>query len=420
MKTRKLIGLLLLTVTQLSFGQEAVRLSDCQQWAREQHPLLKQKELYEQIKELKLANNQTNYFPQVDLNGQATYQTDVTKVGISLPNVSLPELAKDQYKLYADVKQSIWDGGLTKGNELLELAKSEADQQGVEVELYQVQERVNNTFFASFLIQKNLDLLAKKEETLKARIEQLQVAVEQGTLLASELDQLLAEQVKVKQQQLELETQRETALATLAILTGKEVGALSNLEMESSEFSADRSLSRPELQLFEKQTEMLSASADLIQKKRNPKLFGFGQLGYGRPGLNMLSDDFDTYALVGVGLNWTVFDWKKTKREKETISMQQQLVATRQQDFERNMTIALDSEYRKIKQLEATLQRDRELIALQQRITQSSASKLENGTITTSDYIQDLNAELSARITLETHKVQLEAAKINYQTIKGI
>ncbi len=420
MKTRKLIGLLLLTMAQLSHGQEAVRLSDCQQWAREQHPLLKQKELYEQIKELKLADNQTNYFPQIDLNGQATYQTDVTKVGISLPNVSLPELAKDQYKLYADVKQSIWDGGLTKGNELLELAKSEADQQGVEVELYQVQERVNNTFFASFLIQKNLDLLAKKEETLKARIEQLQVAVEQGTLLSSELDQLLAEQVKVKQQQLELETQRETALATLAILTGKEVGALSNLEMESSEFSADRSLSRPELQLFEKQTEMLSASADLIQKKRNPKLFGFGQLGYGRPGLNMLSDDFDTYALVGVGLNWTVFDWKKTKREKETISMQQQLVATRQQDFERNMTIALDSEYRKIKQLEATLQRDRELIALQQRITQSSASKLENGTITTSDYIQDLNAELSARITLETHKVQLEAAKINYQTIKGI
>lgn len=420
MKTRKLIGLLLLTMAQLSFGQEAVLLSDCQQWAREQHPLLKQKELYEQIKELKLANNQTNYFPQIDLNGQATYQTDVTKVGISLPNVSLPELAKDQYKLYADVKQSIWDGGLTKSNELLELAKSEADQQGVEVELYQVQERVNNTFFASFLIQKNLDLLAKKEETLKARIEQLQVAVEQGTLLSSELDQLLAEQVKVKQQQLELETQRETALATLAILTGKEVGALSNLEMESSEFSADRSLSRPELQLFEKQTEMLSASADLIQKKRNPKLFGFGQLGYGRPGLNMLSDDFDTYALVGVGLNWTVFDWKKTKREKETISMQQQLVASRQQDFERNMTIALDSEYRKIKQLEATLQRDRELIALQQRITQSSASKLENGTITTSDYIQDLNAELSARITLETHKVQLEAAKINYQSIKGI
>ncbi|MGQ8338784.1 TolC family protein [Sunxiuqinia sp. A32] len=421
MKIKKRFYLLwFLLPVQLVLAQEPVSLEQCQEWARTYHPLLKQKELYQKMTELKLENNETNYLPKVDLNAQATYQSDVTKVGISLPNVNIPEQSKDQYKMYLDVKQNIWDGGLTKANAILEKAREETNLQGVEVELYKVKEQVNSLFFSSFLIQQNLELLSKKQETLQTRKVQIESAVKNGVLLSSELDQILAELVKVTQQQVELESHQETVLAALGILTGKNVDDLRNLEINSLNINIDSELKRPELNLFETQNDLLAASSDLLQKKRNPKLFGFGQAGYGRPGLNMLSNEFDTYALVGVGLNWTVFDWKNNQREREIIQLQQQLVNTQEQQFERNITIALDSEYRKLEKLEKILESDRELIELQTRITASSASKLENGTITSSDYIQDLNAEMAARITFETHKVQAEAAKINYQTIKGI
>ncbi|WP_159517144.1 TolC family protein [Sunxiuqinia indica] len=420
MRIRKLVILLcFLLPAQLLLAQEPVTIEQCQRWARDYHPLLKQQEIYQKMSALKLENNATNYLPQIDLKAQATYQSEVTKIGISLPNMNIPEISKDQYKMYLDVKQTIWDGGLTKANEILEHAKEESNLQGVEVELYKVKEQVNRLFFTSFLIQQNLELLLKKQETLDSRKSQMETAVEQGMLLASELDQILAEQIKVKQQQIELQSNRETVLSTLSILTGKPLDDLQNLTIETVEFTPDNDLHRPELKLFETQTDLLAASSDLLQKKRNPKLFGFGQAGYGRPGLNMLNNDFGAYGLVGVGLNWTVFDWKNTNREREVIQLQQQLVNTQQQQFERNINVALDGEYRKIKQLESILKSDRELIELQERITQSSASKLENGTITSSDYIQDLNAEIAARITLETHKIQVEAAKINYQTIKG-
>lgn len=414
----ELIFIGMLTV-QVAWGQQPVSLKDCQQWAREYHPLLQQKELYEQMGTLKLENNETNKLPQVDLNAQATYQTDVTEVGIALPNVAIPGQAKDQYKMYLDVKQSIWDGGLTKANAILEQARTATNLQAVEVELYQLREQVNSLFFSSFLIQQNLALLGRKLETLTAREVQMFSAVENGMRLESDLDQIRAEQVKVKQQQLELQSQRETVVAALAILTGKQADDLQQLEIESQQPDLNQLPGRPELALFETQTSLLAASSDLLQKKRNPKLFGFGQAGYGRPGLNMLSSDFDTYALVGLGVSWSAFDWKNTRREKEIIQTQQDLVTTRERQFERNIRIALDGEYRKMEQLKALLVSDQELIDLQARITASAASKLENGTITTSDYLQDLNAELAARIALETHKVQLEAAKVNYQTIKG-
>ena len=419
MKNRRLLFLWLLLPAQLVVAQQQVTLNDCQQWARAYHPLLEQQAIYKQMSELKLDNNRTNSLPQVGLNAQATYQSDVTEIGLSMPSVDIPEVAKDQYKLYLDVKQNIWDGGLTKANEILEKAKERTNQQSVEVELYKIREQVNSLFFTSFLIQQNLDLLEKKQETLDARKKQMDSAVKNGTLLQSELNQILAELVKIRQQQIELQSRRETVLSALAILTGKELSNLQNLVIETNDISLAGELNRPELSLFEKKTNMLAASSDLLQKKRNPKVFGFGQAGYGRPGLNMLNDEFDAFYLVGLGVNWTVFDWKNTRREREVIQLEQQLVSTQQQQFERQINIALDGEFRKIQQIQNLLESDRELIELQEQITKSAASKLENGTITASDYLQDLNAEMGARITFETHKVQLEAAKINYQNIQG-
>lgn len=419
MKTRISLIMSLLLSVQLLFAQPKVTLSDCQVWARDVHPLLKQKELYQKMSALKLDNIQTAYLPQLGINAQASYQSDVTHVGISLPGVNIPTVSKDQYKAYLDVRQNIWDGGVSKARESVEEAQNQADQQSVEVSLYQVKEQVNNLFFSSFLIQQNLALLGKKQETLEARKKQMESALANGAILQSDLDQVLAELVKVSQQQLELQTGRETALAALAILTGKEPSDLQNLEIETSEMVDDTEIVRPEMDLFHQQTDLLSASAELTQKTRNPKLFGFGQAGYGRPALNMLNDNFDTYYLVGVGVSWTPFDWKQTKRSKEVIQMQEEMVKTQQEQFERNITIALDGQSRKIAQLQQILESDRELIGLQERIAKSSASKLENGTITTADYLQDLNAELTARITFETHKVELESAKISYQNLLG-
>ncbi|HKJ42629.1 MAG TPA: TolC family protein [Sunxiuqinia sp.] len=419
MKIRKRLLFILLLPAQLVLAQEPVHLSDCQQWAREQHPLLKQKELYRKMSELKLENNKTNYLPNLNLNARATYQSAVTSVDVPIPNVNIPSVSKDQYKMYVDVKQNIWDGGLTKANEILEKAQDAANEQGVEVELYKVREQVNSLFFTSFFIQQNLDILGKKQETLEARKKQMQSGVDHGVILQSDLDQILAELVKVDQQKIELQSNRETVLSALAIFTGKQPGDLQNLVIDNQDQLLDNQLNRPELGLFQKQADALMASSNLIQKKRNPKLFGFGQAGYGRPALNMLNDNFDTYYLVGVGFKWNIFDWKNTKRDQEIIQMKQQMINTQQQQFERSINIALDRQKHKIGELENILKSDQNLIELQLRIARSAESKLDNGTITTSDYIKDVNAEAAARIILQTHKIRLEQAKIDYQNIQG-
>ena len=419
MKTIKLLFVALLFPVHLLMAQEAVTLEQCQTWARENHPVLKQLDLYQQILDLKNENNATSYLPQINLNGQATYQSDVTKIGISLPNMKIPTVDKDQYKFYLDLKQTIWDGGLSKAKELLNNAENAGNLQQTEVELYQVKEKVNQFFFTSFLIQENLKILEKKTETLNERKKILESAVNNGMVLSADLDQLLAEQIKTEQTVIELKSNKETVLYALSILTGKTTEQFANLSLPVEPTDLNMPLKRPEMELFSKQNELLSANSDLLQKQRNPKLFGFGQAGYGKPGLNMLNNSFDTYYMVGLGFSWNVLDWKTTSRQKQIIRLQQDMVQTKQDAFVRNIDLATDQQNKQIKQIGELLKTDQQLITVRERITKTSASKLENGTITTADYIQDLNAETTARLMLETHKIQLKEAWIKLANIRG-
>ena len=419
MKTIKLMFAALLFPIHLLMAQEAVTLEQCQNWARENHPVLKQLDLYQQILNLKNENNATSFLPQVNLNGQATYQSAVTKIGISLPNINIPSVDKDQYKFYLDFKQTIWDGGLSKAKELINNAENAGNLQQTEVELYQVKEKVNQFFFTSFLIQENLKILEKKTETLGERRKILESAVNSGMVLSSELDQLLAELIKTEQLVIELKSNKETVLYALSILTGKTTEQLNNLKLPEELAVTDLPMKRPELDLFSKQNELLNANSEILQKQRNPKLFGFGQAGYGKPGLNMLNNQFDTYYLVGLGFSWNVLDWKTTSRQKQMIKLQQDIVQTKQESFVRNIDLATDQQNKQINQIAELLKTDQDLIVIRERITKTSASKLENGAITMADYIQDLNAETTARLMLETRKIQLKEVQIKLENIRG-
>jgi outer membrane protein TolC len=145
-----------------------------------------------------------------------------------------------------------------------------------------------------------------------------------------------------------------------------------------------------------------------------PKLYAFGQLGYGRPGLNMLNNEFDDFYIVGATLKWNFWDWNKTKREKQVYAIQKSMVTTKRENFTKNLSIDLQNRKAAIQKLEEALKRDADIVTLRSGITQIAQSQLNNGVITTSDYLNELNAETQARINLETHKIQLEQAKVSY------
>ncbi len=117
MKTIIFSILLYVSASYGLFAQESITLETCYQSAIENYPLTRQKELLPISNELKVKNLNKNYLPEMMVNGQAHYQSDVTKTpfqNASIPGIEpIPTVANDWYKISLDVHQVIYDGSTT-------------------------------------------------------------------------------------------------------------------------------------------------------------------------------------------------------------------------------------------------------------------------------------------------------------------
>ena len=411
--------LVLLFPIHLLNAQEEILLDSCYAWAGNNYPNLKQAGIWNEITALQKENIQTNLLPQVTLHGQATYQSDVTGIDIPLPNVTVPRPSKDQYKAHAEIRQSLWDGGRSAANARLEDALLRNHLNELEVELYKLNEQVAQAFFTVLISKKQKEVLEAQKTVLHEQLKSAQSAVRHGT--AERTSELLiqAEILNLEQNVVQMESVKSAAIEMLTVLTGRIISSDSKFSFRKSQPVADAPPARPESQLFESQRMQMEHQMALLDKNRNPKVFGFGQAGYGKPGLNMLSEKFDAFYLVGAGITWNPFDWKETARKKQVLQLQQERIYAQEQTFLQNINLLLVHQQEKINKLEKIIDTDKEIVTIRNEITAAATSKLENETLTTSEYIREVQAETIAKLNYELHKIQLDEARETFNLIKG-
>jgi outer membrane protein TolC len=418
---KKSIVIILIFITNLTIAQQnSIRLQDCYESMLINYPLANQNVIYSQSSELTMKNIKATWLPNATLNAQATYQSDAINVDITAMGNSFGfEGEKDQYKATVDINQLIYDWGGIKSAKQLENVNLKVNQQNSQVEINKVKEQINKFYFATLILQKNEDLLKVMLKDLEAKEKSVESGVKNGVLLNSDLSAIKAEKLKVNQSISEIELQRLSAIDVLVEITGMEIPYDINFEVPEYSIEDSTGYSRPEHVLFSYQKEKLDLTSKVISKQNKPAIFSFAQLGYGKPGLNMVSDQFDSYYYVGVGFKWSFWDWNKTNREKQIISLNKDIISTQENTFNKQINIALKNEKSKIEIYEKAVKSDQEIIKLREDITESARSKLDHGVITSTDYITELSKETQAKISFETHKIQLIQSKVNYLYIKG-
>lgn len=411
---------------------DTLTLSTCLRRAVEQHPLDRQYTLHQKTYQLKKKNANTNWLPALDINASASYQSDVPSIGeVEIPvqspqpgapesmSMDIPEPSKDQYQITLDVKQTIYDAGATRKNKKLADFKQQVNKQETRVNIHKVKEKVADVYFSVMLLDKKHELMHLTKKEINKRKKTIQSGIENGTVLPSARKSLDAERLKLEQQMLENRQQRNAMITVLEELTDTTLEAPLSMAKPGMPFQSSDSIHRPEIKLFEKQTASLEASQALTKTRRFPKVFAFSQLGYGKPGLNMLSDDFDSWYLIGAGLKWDLWDWNQNKRKRQIMEVRQSLIQTRKNHFKEQVHIALQKQLEQINNYRELIKTDHKIIKAREKVTQSARSQLNNGVINATEYINELNTEKKAKISLETHKIQLMKAKIQYLILNG-
>lgn len=410
----KIIFLFLVSFTN---AQQKITLDDCYALVNKNYPIAKQTELLQQKSGFEIESLNKGKLPKIDLNGQATYQSAVTGLPISLPNVT--PLNKDQYRATLDVNQLLYNGGMIDANSKLKESQTKTQQQQVAVNLYQIKTKINQLYFSVLLVQERKAILIVKQEQLNAKIKEVKSGVKFGAILPASEKVLEAENLKIKQQIIEIQFDKKRFLENLATLTFSAFDENTILEKPVFINENSNEANRPELKLFDLQNEQIEVSKDIISKNNLPKINAFGQAGYGNPGLNMLDNSFQTFYMVGLKANWNVFDWNKSKTEKQVLSISSAIISSEKETFLLNNNVQLQEMENEISKTESILKTDSDIIDLREYVVKSADAQLKNGVITSSEYLVELTNLYDSKTNQKLHEIQLAFAKANYQTVKG-
>ncbi|MCB0540545.1 MAG: TolC family protein, partial [Bacteroidetes bacterium] len=317
-KNIAVILFLFLNINIVSAQNTVLYLDSCYAMANRNYPLISQFNLLEKSKEYSIDNANKGYLPQLGIYGQATYQSEVTQVQIPLPNVDIPKISKDQYKLYGEVVQPITDLFNLKNQKEVIKANYQVEEQKIEVELYKLHERINNLFFGILLIDAQNEQVNLLIKDIKVGINKLNAAIENGVAVQSDADNLKAELLKANQKIIELDVNRKAFTQMLSHFIGTEITESTELVKPQFQINTNE-INRPELLMFEMQEKTFDAQKKLINAKVLPYFNLFFQGGVGRPALNMLSNDLDGYYITGLRLNWRISNFYTFKKEKKIV-----------------------------------------------------------------------------------------------------
>jgi outer membrane protein TolC len=175
-----------LGILALASGQDkSITLDHCLSQAIANHPLFDQYELLNSSSDLKIKNLNKNYLPDMNINGDAHYQSNVTEIPTVIPSFAPEPLSKDQYKIALDVNEMIYDGSLTKRNKDVEYIDNEINQQNVGIDLYRFKDRVISCYFNIIALQASKDLLDLTRQNLQSRLKEVESGVKNGMVLAT-------------------------------------------------------------------------------------------------------------------------------------------------------------------------------------------------------------------------------------------
>lgn len=389
-------------------------------------PRQRQVALQARATELRLQNIRAERRPSLALDGQAQYQSQVARIPVSVPNLTIPTPPHDTYDAHLGVQQSIFDPSVTarRNVERAQLAESQAQTRTT---LFPLRQEINEAFYTAALVGQRMAEIDGAIVDLTARLRETAIKLREGTALPGDTATIDATLLERRQDRLQLEGDRAAALARLSELAGHSITEREVLVVDNESAtvaavmrSLDTLRARPEFAQFAASRERIASQIAVEAAQEKPRVSAFGRVGYGKPGLDVLSNEFQTYWLAGVQVHWAPWTWGTTSRDRQINELQREIVTTNEEAFQRSLRRSVEQSIATITRLDSTLVLDDQIVTDRERIDAETRAKLREGVVTAADYVDKATDLLVARLTRIQHRVELAQARTTFLTTLGV
>ncbi|MCU7694723.1 TolC family protein [Haoranjiania flava] len=415
-KTKYVFVMALLLLTMHIAAAQQLSIEEAWRLGRENYPAIKKYNLIKAVNDYTLQNAAKAYLPQFSANAQATWQTEVTRIPVAVPGIK--EMNKDQYRIQAEANQLIYDGGAVKAQQALQSANTAVQLQSIEVAMHTIKERITEIYFGILLMDEQLAQQKLRTEVLESTLKKAEAALANGVSYRSNVQELKAELLNAQMAVHEIKTDQRGYKDMLAKLLGTTIHE-ETIFVKPATVNVPGEINRAELKLYDLQKTVYDTQKKKLQSDWLPKISAFVQGGYGRPGLNMLDNNFAPYAIGGVRLSFPVSNLYTRENNLKIIELNKQQLEADREAFILNTDINLQKQASEIEKYESLIREDDKIIELRKSVTASAQAQLDNKVITVTEFITKLNAEYAARQTKYLHQLQLLKAKYNYNNTSG-
>lgn len=408
-------------------AQEPLQLGTLYQQALDADPRARAFALQTAQTDLRVRNLEAERRPFLSALGSAQYQSDVPTAPFTLPGgqpvFSTPH---DLYDASLRVDQRLVDPALALriGLARAELAETQARLRAT---LFGLRQQVDEAFFTAALLQERAGALAAAIADLETRLRETEARVREGAALAGEAAAVEATLLERRQQHDELRSNRLAALARLSELTGRAIGEDAELaipDLGAAVADARRSLdglrARPEYEQFRRARDRVALQQDLAAAQERPQLSAFGRVGYGKPGLNFISDQWESYALGGLQLQWKAWTWGTAGRERAALALQRDIVAADEAAFAGGLRRIVQTDLATIDRLQTALAMDDRIVALREAVERGARARFQEGVVAASEFLDRTSERLGAAFARAGRRVELAQASARVLTTLGL
>jgi len=262
-------------------------------------------------------------------------------------------------------------------------------------------------------LQENIKIILNGIVRLDSDKQKFNVMFQNGITTKGTINKFDLEIEKLNQKLNAVYSDKESVIKSLSELTGVNLTSLEFISPENDNISYSK-LNRPELDLMDYQQQTADVGKNINETALLPKIFGFAQGGIGSPHpFNMFKTGSELFYIAGIKLSWEFWDWSNTNRKSEILDIRKQIIQSEKDNFNQSLRIQINSLNSEIEKYEAMLSSDMKMINLQKSILDERKLQLENGTSSSTDYFNELNALLDLELNQELHKLNIINSKIN-------
>lgn len=423
-KTCKIIAVILSCFSSI-VCYAGVTIEECVEKAMSNYPLVRKCGLLEATRDIELSDINKGWLPRVGIYAQATAQNVVPSFPETLTGVLnqmgqyVRGLGKMQYKLGADVSQTIWDGGVSKAKRELIRSQDAISRASLDVELYSVRERVENIYFAVLLTEEQVAQCRVTQKVLENNLDKLRSMLRNGVAMQSDIDMVEAQCLELNQKIMQAQSSLKGYKRVLELFMGESLGG-KEFERPAGDIPVDLKSNRAEFKLFDKRIAANQATERLSKTSMMPKIGLFAQAYYGYPGFDyfqsMMNRNLSFNILAGVKISWDLHSLYTKKNISKRASVNIEDVIADKELFLFNSNIQTTSQLETIEGLKDIMREDGRIINLRSNVRKAAESQLNNGVIDATALLTKISDENLAELAAKFHEIQLiqEIYKLKY------